>query len=68
MGMAGGVSLPRPIPREAIRREGERLGYIGDGLEDFIVIVMQIDDFHVEVATKRIADDLKISAARAKKR
>ena len=68
MGMAGGLSLPRPIPREAIRREGERLGYAGDGLKDFVEIVMRIDDFHVEVTMKHAADDAKAAAARANKR
>ena len=68
MGMAGGLSLPRPIPREAIRREGERLGYAGDGLKDFVEIVMRIDDHYVEVAVKRAADDAKAAATRANKR
>ena len=68
MGMAGGLSLPRPIPREAIRREGERLGYAGDGLNDFVEIVMRIDDFHVEVTVKRAADNAKAAAARTNKR
>lgn len=68
MGMAGGLTLPRPIPRETIRREGERLGYVGDGLEDFVEIVMRVDDLYIEVTTKRIADETRAAAARGKKR
>lgn len=68
LGMAGGLTLPRPVPRESIRREGERLGYDGDALEDFVEIVMRIDDLYIEVTTKRIADETKAAAARTKKR
>ena len=66
MGMAGGPSLPRPGPLEAIRREGLRLGYQGEGLEDFVIIVARIDDFHVEVEVRRAADEAKASAARSR--
>lgn len=53
--MAGGISLPRPVPREAIRREGARLGYTGEGLADFTEIVARIDDSYVEATVKREA-------------
>ena len=66
MGMADGLSLPRPVPLEAIRREGLRLGYQGEGLEDFVTIVARIDDFHVEVEVRRAADEAKASAARSR--
>jgi hypothetical protein len=66
MGMAGGLSLPRPVPLEAIRREGLRLGYQGEGLEDFVTMVARIDDFHVEVEVRRAADEAKASAARSR--
>ncbi len=55
MGLAGGISLPRPVPREAIRREGARLGYTGEGLEDFTEILARIDDSYVEARVKREA-------------
>ena len=67
LGMAGGLTLPRPVPREAIRREGRRLAHRGTDLEDFVEIVMRVDDFYVEVAVKRAADDAK-AAARSNKR
>lgn len=67
LGMAGGLTLPRPVPRESIRREGERLGYDGDALEDFVEIVMRIDDLYIEVTTKRIAEETKAAAARGRK-
>lgn len=65
MGMAGGVSRPLPVPREAIIREGERRGLEGDELEDFIEAVLQIDDFDIETQTKRLAAEVKASANRA---
>lgn len=66
MGMAGGLSLPRPVPLEAIRREGLRLGYQGESLADFTEIVARIDDHHVEVEVRRAADEAKASAARSR--
>ena len=68
MGMAGGLSIPRAVPRETMRQEGIRLGYEGDGLEDFVEIVMRVDDFFVEVTVKRAADEARANATRAKKR
>jgi len=65
MGLAGGLSLPRPIPRDTIRREGEHLGYEGDALEDFVEIVVLIDDFFIELEVKRIAADAKAAADKA---
>ncbi len=66
MGMSGGLSLPRPVPMEAIRREGARLGYEGEGLEDFVTTVARIDDFHVEVEVRRAANEAKAAAARSR--
>ena len=66
MGMGGSVELPRFLPLEAIRLYGERRKYSGDELEDFITIVRRIDDFYVELESKRIAADLRAQAARAK--
>ncbi len=66
MGMAGGVLLPRPISRETIRKEGRRLGYDGDALDDFVEIITLIDDFHVETAVRKAAADAKAAADRRK--
>jgi len=68
MGMAGGLSLPRPVPREAIRREGQRLAYSSEGLADFVEIVTSIDDFYVEVEVKRAATEAKRAAERSRSR
>ena len=51
-----------------MRQEGSRLGYEGDGLDDFVEIVMRVDDFFVEVTVKRAADEARANATRAKKR
>lgn len=65
LGMAGGITLPRPVPRAAIREEGVRLGYEGEALEDFVLIVVGIDDTFVEIQTKRAAADAKKAAEAA---
>ena len=65
LGMAGGLSVPRPIPREAMRRDGERAGLDGDALDDFIEALTLLDDFYVETEVKRAADD---AAKRANKK
>jgi len=66
MGMSAGLSLPRPVPMDAIRREGSRLGYSGESLEDFVETVARIDDFQVEIEVRRAADEAKASAARSR--
>ena len=66
--MAGGLSLPRPISRETIRREGSRLGYTGDALADFTEIIVQIDDFYVEVAIKAEAQRARVAAQQVRRR
>lgn len=68
MGLAGGLSLPRPVPRDVIRREGERLGYDGDALDDFVEALTMIDDCHVETEVRRAAAEAKASAERARNR
>lgn len=64
--MAGGLSVPRPINREIVRREGRRLGFEGEALEDFVLILVGIDDCYVEVAMKREAEQASAAAKRAK--
>ncbi|HTE82000.1 MAG TPA: hypothetical protein VK634_15040 [Reyranella sp.] len=67
LGLGGSVSLNRPIPVERIRAEGERLGYGGDGLDDFEAIIVRIDDTFVEVTVKKEAADAKAAAQKAAK-
>ena len=47
LGLGGGLVLPQPIPREAIRRYGRALRFSGEELADFVEIVACIDDFWV---------------------
>lgn len=68
MGMAGGLSLPRPVPRDAIRREGNRRGFDGEALEDFVEMVVAIDDGYVEITVKREAENAKLAAERSRKK
>ncbi|MGD9895223.1 MAG: hypothetical protein AB7I59_22705 [Geminicoccaceae bacterium] len=39
LGMSGALLLQQKTPRSAIRAEGERLGFEGDDLDEFIEIV-----------------------------
>lgn len=68
LGMAGGLSLPRPVPRDAMRREGERLGLDGEALDDFVETVMRMDDCYVETEVKRAAAKAKADAERTRSR
>jgi len=68
MGMGGGISLPRNIPSESIRREGRRRFYNGDDLEDFLAIIMATDDEFVRIDSMRQAADAKAAANRAQSR
>lgn len=68
LGMAGGLSLPKPVPRATIRVEGERLGYDADALDDFVEAVTAIDDRYVELEVKRSAAEAKASAERARRK
>lgn len=66
LGLAGGLTLPRPIPRETIRREGERLGYDGEELDDFTDALTLLDDHWVERTVRREAAAAKAAANRAR--
>lgn len=66
--MAGGVSLPMPVPLETIRKEGRRLGHRGELLDIFVEAVASIDDFHIESSTRRIAAETQAAANRMKSR
>lgn len=68
MGMGGGLILPRPISRDTIRREGRRLGYSGDALDDFTEILTGIDDKYVEITVRKAAADAKASADKSRKK
>lgn len=63
--MVGGmVTFPRPIEPDQIENEGRRLGFEHDDLDEFIEIVMEVDDHAVELIMKRLA---KESEQRARK-
>ena len=62
LGMAGGLVLPQPIPREAMRRYGRTLRLSGEELADFVEIVAAIDDFWV-VTEQRKQTDAAVRAA-----
>ena len=67
LGMGGGLVLPQPIPREAMRRYGRTLRLSGEELADFVEIVSGIDDFWV--ATEQCKQtDAAVRAARGMSR
>ena len=68
LGMSGAIDIPRTIRRSEIRRDGRTLGYTGDDLEDFYVIIRTIDRFYVEQESKRAMDDAKKRAAASNKK
>ena len=68
MGMAGGLQLPQPIPRETIRKEGNRRGYRGESLADFTEIIAAIDDAFVQDDVLKQAAAAKAGAERARGR
>lgn len=68
IGMGGSIQLPGNLTKEAIRREGRRLQYAGEALDDFVAIVRGVDRIYVEVHVKRIADETKAAAERSRKR
>ena len=65
---AGSFSRPLPITRDAIRREAKHMALAGDALEDFVAIVTIIDDYHVELETKRLAAEAAAAAQRERAR
>jgi len=66
--MVGGmVAFPRPVPPEQIEREGRRLGFEHDDLEEFIEIVMEIDDHAVELAMQRLAKETEQRARKTRR-
>ena len=67
LGMAGGLVLPQPIPREAIRRYGRTLRLSGEELADFVEIVSCIDDFWV-ATEQRKQTEAAVRAARGMSR
>ncbi len=68
LGMAGGLKLPQPIPRDSIRKEGNRHGYRGESLADFTEIVAAIDDAFVQDDVLKQAAAAKAGADRARGR
>lgn len=58
LGMAGSLLLRQRLTRAAIRAEGERLGFDGEELDDFVEIVHRVDLVEWGIAYKRQADDL----------
>lgn len=67
-GMGPTITLPDNIPLDVIRREGERLGYVGDGLDDFTAALRGFDDEYVRVNSLRIAASVKADLAAARSR
>lgn len=61
--MSGSVALPSVIPVPRIRAEARWLGLQHDAFDDFVTILMQIDDEFVAVNRAR---ELQEASARAR--
>lgn len=59
--LSGMAAIPLPIPREPIEREGRRLGFDGDDLDEFVGVINDVCDHGIEL-------DMKRAAASSKKR
>lgn len=59
--LGGMATIPLPIPREPIEREGRRLGFDGPDLEEFVGVINDVCDHGIEL-------DMKRAAASSKKR
>ena len=57
LGMAGGMLLRQVLPRETIEAEGARLGYIGDGLDDFVELMTRFGALEFRADLKRQAKE-----------
>lgn len=64
---AGMSAIPMPIPREPIEREGRRLGFDGDDLEEFIGVINDVCDHGIELDMKRAAASTKKRAQEARR-
>lgn len=66
--MGADVQLPGNLTAETIRREGRRLQYAGEALDDFVAILRGIDRIFVEVNCRRIADETTAAADKSRRR
>ncbi len=67
MGLAGGISVPKLIPRDVLRAEGQRLGFVGDELKDFVDIIRIVDKHFVMKTMSRVRDELQTSLSTTKR-
>ena len=58
------IVFPRPVPTQIIEREGRRLGFEHEDLEDFVEIVAAFDDYDIELTMCRLDQETKARAAR----
>jgi hypothetical protein len=68
LGMAGNLSIPRALPRALIESAADRLMFEGDARDDFIDIMVLIDNKCVEIETKKAIAEVNKTTARMKRR
>lgn len=61
----GGMVVPDPLPEALIRAKGERLGYDGYDLDEFVDLLVEIELHFVELKHKRAARESREQADRA---
>lgn len=67
LGLGGGVTFPDPIPLDLISKEGRRLRYVGDDLEDFIQIIRGLDRAYLNAEHERIASGVRTAADKSRR-
>lgn len=66
--MVGGmVTILRPIPPADIEREGRRLGFEHDDLDEFAEIVAEVDDHDIEITMRSIAKETEKRASKTRR-
>lgn len=58
----GMVPMPRPVTPRDIREEGQRLGFEGEALEEFLLIMIAVGDRKLELIMRRMERELRRSS------
>lgn len=69
LGMMGSVTLPDPLEHDLIRADGERRGYTWDDLDQFVAILVALDEHYVDLvhAKKNAEIERALAAAKSKR-
>lgn len=66
LGLMGSATLPDPLDHDLIRAEGTRLGYTWDDLDQFVTILVALDEHYVDRLHEKKNADIERALAAAK--